>query len=941
MPITGAMARPPTLVLGCLLLATAVAGVLGGPSALGIAGLIWGAVMILAMGLRFRLGEFSGAVLGLCVLFSASTGLWLASDVLAVLGVADEGAGYPSVADILSIAGTATFCIVIVWVGRMRGLWPDFARQLDGLVFATALLAPLWFAVLEPQGAPLELVVWAAGALALLGFGATYVLGGGLWNVPAVLLAFGVIGNVAIQLAVRVIDDTPGSAASVPGYGFSFVLWSFVVVHPRLADVFAGGHRTGGVPLEARVWMLGPCVGLPLGVLAWSYVQGQAIPIASVVVALGLVTLIIAVRAALEARAGVETWHVSLTISVTTLVAALAAVCLAVAGQSAQRAYERADRLTAAIPAVERLDAHLLRATGASASRDLAAAARWEETVAALQRDVRAEEAPVRELVDAYAARGTEAINDGSADERQVDETAGPAYEQLLVGLRAAAAEDRAAGNVRTQRARMLTVAVLLGALIVITLLMLRFSFAGRRLAVAYLERHDALTGLPNRAALEQRLIRMADFPVGATPGRTLVLLDLDDFKTVNDVHGHSTGDALLRGVADRLAAVATGVDLLARVDGDAFGVLLEGDGREHEATELADRMVGALAEPFEVAGALHQLDGSIGIASSSDDEDDEPDAAGDDLALVVLRNAELAMYQAKRLAGTSIQRFVPAMHEAARDRIALTADLRGAIERQELHLVYQPIVDLQTGRALGYEALARWNHPTRGPLSPAEFIPLAESTGLIVPLGGWVLHEACRQLQAWQGGWRDRRYISVNIASLQFATGVFPQQVRDALVASGLPAEQLLLEVTESSLIENIDAAQAQMDEVKALGARIALDDFGTGYSSLSYLRQFRVDVVKVDKSFIDDVVDSDGSSLVEAIVNMAASLRMKVVAEGIEADDQADVLRRLGCELGQGFRFSRPLAAGDVVGAPVDFGARRPAAALLPPRSSAARAA
>jgi EAL domain-containing protein (putative c-di-GMP-specific phosphodiesterase class I) len=283
-------------------------------------------------------------------------------------------------------------------------------------------------------------------------------------------------------------------------------------------------------------------------------------------------------------------------------------------------------------------------------------------------------------------------------------------------------------------------------------------------------------------------------------------------------------------------------------------------------------------------------------------------------------------MYEAKRLPGTSVEYFATSMHEAARDRLALTADLREAIEREELHLVYQPIVDMTTGRALGYEALARWNHPVRGPLSPADFIPLAEATGLIVPLGGWVLREACRQLQAWQTDWNDRRYISVNVASQQLATGVFPDQVRLALDATGLPAEQLLLEVTESSLIENVDAAQGQMAEVKALGARFALDDFGTGYSSLSYLRQFRVDVVKVDKSFIDDVIDADGSSLVEAIVHLASSLRMKVIAEGIEADEQADVLRALGCEIGQGFRFSRPLQAGDVMGAPPVFGLPRP---------------
>ena len=929
--MTSQMVRATTIGLGVCAFATVVAGATGGVDALGVAGCLWGGLMLASMGVRLRLREFSGAELWLCVLFALATSLWLARDVLAVVGT-DRGPVYPAVGDILETAGTVAFCVVIVWVGRMRGLWPDLARQLDGLVFAAALLAPLWFGLIEPQGAPVELIVWAAGALALLGFGATYVLGGGAWNVPAVLLALGVVGNVGLQLAVRAVDASAGP--TTPGYGISFLLWAFVVVDPRVSDVMASGNRPAGVPLEARVWLLAPCVALPLGVLAWAFVQGQPVPIRTVFGALGIITIIIAIRAYLEARSGEEAWHVSVTISVTTLVAAVAAVCLAVAGQSAQRSYARADQLANAIPAVERLDAYLLRATGSSDSRSPEAQLRWQETMVELQGALGTDPSLLR-LLNAYAARGTESIEDQGDDERKVDAIAGPAYTALLDGLHEAVATDRASGREGTRRARLLTVGVLVGALIAITLLLLRFSFAGRRLAITYLERHDALTGLPNRAAVEQRLGRTPDLTLGAARGRTLVLLDLDDFKSINDAHGHATGDALLCALTERLAAALDGTDLLARVDGDAFVVLVDGEQREGDHGDAADSIAAALAEPFQVAGRTLMLSGSIGVATDGD-----PHELAEDRALVLMRNAELAMYEAKRVAGTSTRRFVASMHEAARDRMALTADLRGAVEREELHLVYQPIVDLQTGRALGYEALVRWNHPTRGPLSPADFIPLAESTGLIVPLGGWVLLEACRQLTAWQADWPDHRYVSVNIASLQFATGVFPAQVRRALDESGLPAEQLLLEVTESSLIENIDAAQAQMDEVKALGARIALDDFGTGYSSLSYLRQFRVDVVKVDKSFIDDVVDRDGSSLVEAIVHMASSLRMKVVAEGIEADEQADVLRRLGCELGQGYRYSRPLAADAVLGAPIVFGPVF-ATALIEPAADAARAA
>ncbi|MBJ7470165.1 MAG: bifunctional diguanylate cyclase/phosphodiesterase [Solirubrobacteraceae bacterium] len=914
-----------TTALWVLLAGTVGAGALIGVGALNVVGCLWGVALLCAIAWRLPREDIPRTDRNLCWLFAVANALWLAADALGASGLVDVGSPELTAIDAIDALGTLTFCAVIAWVGAIRGRWPDWTRQVDGVVFAAALFAPLWFAVIQPQGASPELVVWGLGVLALLGFGATYVVGGGKWNTPAVLLALGVVGNIAVDLAIRVADPTGDPFAARHGVGF--VLWTFVALHPQFLGVLERGHRSGGIPHDARVWFLPASVGLPIAVLVTAYINGSAPPSGFVAVALGVTAVLVAIRTTLERRTGGDSWHVSLMIAVSTLVAALAAICLTLASQSAERSDRRADRMAATIPAILQLDDLLLDATSAPQADAASARTEWERAVDRLGREFAAESPSSAAALDDYAARGRALLTTPDRPSEAAALTAFE-YQRLLDAGRAAQRAARATAATESTRARVLNVAVLLGALSVITLLLVRFSFSGRRVAVERRERQDALTGLPSRAAIEHRLRRGADAPLGAAPEQTLVLLDLDDFKVINDVHGHAVGDALLCAVAGRLDALTRGDELLARVEGDAFAVLIEGEGRADEAAGIAQRMTVALAEPFLLGGEHFLVEGSIGIALGAAAGGAD---VGDDAALVVLRNAELAMYEAKRLPGTTVEYFAPAMHAGARDRLALTADLRRAIAREELHLVYQPIVDLKTNRVLGYEALARWHHPVRGLLSPAEFIPLAEATGLIVPLGGWALREACRQVQLWQQTWGERRYISVNVAGQQLAAGVLPEQVRSALFASGLPAEQLLLEVTESSLIESIDSALGQMAEVKALGARFALDDFGTGYSSLSYLRQFRVDVVKVDKSFIDDVIERDGSSLVEAIVHLASSLRMMVVAEGIEADAQAEELRRLGCDLGQGYRFSRPLQAGDVLAAPSIFGSPlEPAGAL-----------
>ncbi len=929
------MVRPITAALWLMLAGTAALVWLTGTEGLSAASCAWGVVLLAAIAWRLPREDLPRSDSLLCGLFGVANLLWLIGDTLAASGVVPIDSAGLNAVDGFTVAGIVAFCVVIAWVGKVRGRWPDWTRQVDGVVFAAALFAPLWFVVIAPQGAPTALVVWGLGVLALLGFGATYVVGGGTWNTPAILLALGVVGNIALDLAFRVSD--PGGESPSARHGVGFVLWTFAALHPQFLDVLARGNRPDGVPHEVRVWFLPASVALPIAVLATAYVQGSPPPSSFVAVALGVTAALVAMRTTLERQTGGDSWHVSLMIATSTLVAGLAAVGLAIAGQSAQRADLRADRVAATIPAILQLDELLLEATSGPPGGADSGRVNWDAAITRLSSELAAVAVPSVGLVEAYRARGDDTIAGRRRADLAVGGTVASTYDRLLSSVELSATSARAAARSAATRARVLNVAVLLGTLSLITMLLVRFSFSGRRVAVTRRERQDALTGLPNRAALEHRLRSSAANP-GVVPEQALVLLDLDDFKSVNDVHGHADGDALLRAVADRLDGLIRGDELLNRVDGDAFAVLIEGSGLADEAVGVAQRMTMALAEPFQVNGALALVEGSIGIAFTRAGDV----AGGDDAAFALLRDAELAMYEAKRQRGTSIEYFAPELHASARDRLELTADLRRAIEHDELHLVYQPIIDLKTKRALGYEALARWNHPERGLLSPAEFIPLAEATGLIVPLGGWALREACRQARVWQEGWADRRYISVNVAGQQLAAGVLPDQVREALAASGLPAEQLLLEVTESSLIENIDSTLAQMAEVKALGARFALDDFGTGYSSLSYLRQFRVDVVKVDKAFIDDVIEADGSSLVEAIVHMASSLRMKVVAEGIEADQQADELCRLGCDFGQGFRFSRPLAASDVMSAPVVFGTpRSPAPPLRITHSDESRVA
>ena len=418
---------------------------------------------------------------------------------------------------------------------------------------------------------------------------------------------------------------------------------------------------------------------------------------------------------------------------------------------------------------------------------------------------------------------------------------------------------------------------------------------------LAYQAFHDPLTDLANRALFLER-VSAALARAGASPDTVAVLfLDLDNFKTVNDSLGHSEGDRLLVAAAERLLNATRGCDTVARLGGDEFAVLLANVRNDHDITAVATRITTALRAPFALQGTEAFVSASVGIARA---------AAGTG-AEELLRNADAAMYSAKTRGKGRHVHFEAAMHAAVLARLELEADLRRAVAGSEFRLFYQPIVELATGRAVGVEALVRWAHPERGLVPPSEFVSFAEETGLIVPLGRWVLREACRQGAEWQGGPSPLR-ITVNLSGRQLHEASLVDDVRAALADSGLAPSALVLEVTESVMMEHTDGTLARLNELRALGVGLAVDDFGTGYSSLSYLQLFPVDTLKIDKTFVD-AVGRPGQDpvLARAIVALGGALQLTTIAEGIERVEQADELVRMGCILGQGYHWAPPVDA------------------------------
>jgi diguanylate cyclase (GGDEF)-like protein len=412
---------------------------------------------------------------------------------------------------------------------------------------------------------------------------------------------------------------------------------------------------------------------------------------------------------------------------------------------------------------------------------------------------------------------------------------------------------------------------------------------------------HDSLTGLPNRALFLDRLQHALDVAARRATELCVLFVDLDRFKAVNDSIGHAAGDELLRAVAARLAECTRAADTAARFGGDEFAVLLEDDGRGVRPDAVADRIIASMRRPFDVEGKEVFIGATVGIAHARD-----ASLGPDEL----LRNADLAMYRAKKAGGNRAATYETAMRTALLARIELEADLRHALERDEMTLAYQPVVELETGRPVGVEALVRWAHPTRGVIPPLTFIPVAEEIGMIGAIGRWVLREACRQLAAWRSLVPELA-LNVNLSALQLRDDHLAIHVQQALRAHDLPGEALTLEITESMLLSGDEDTAARLRGLKALGVSIAVDDFGTGYSSLSYLKQFPVDALKIDKSFVDTVARSTAdSALARTIVELGRGMRLETIAEGIETVEQLEQLRLLDCHLGQGYHFSVPLA-------------------------------
>ena len=416
---------------------------------------------------------------------------------------------------------------------------------------------------------------------------------------------------------------------------------------------------------------------------------------------------------------------------------------------------------------------------------------------------------------------------------------------------------------------------------------------------------HDSLTGLPNRSMVTELLAEEVRAAKGQ-PGRcyALLLIDLDRFSIINEGLGHVIGDRLLMALASRLRNSVGKDGVLARLGGDEFAILMTDTGSHAKATEMAERILQSARQPFVLDGYELFTTSSLGIAVNSIVYDRPED---------LIRDADTALHMAKEKGKARYEVFDPEMHRRAINLMELVTDLRQAVVRKEFFLNYQPIVCLRTGKVTGFEALIRWNHPRRGLVNPAEFIPVAEETGLIIPIGEWVLGEACTRMgrlfaQCCKG--EDCPMLSVNISGKQFAHGDVFERTREALAASALPPHCLKLEITETAIMENAEVAVETLKRLKSLNVQVSIDDFGTGYSSLSYLHRFPVDMLKIDRSFVSRISNRDENlEIVRTIVALAHSMGLKVIAEGVETAEEADILRELGCEYVQGFFYARPM--------------------------------
>jgi diguanylate cyclase (GGDEF)-like protein len=438
-------------------------------------------------------------------------------------------------------------------------------------------------------------------------------------------------------------------------------------------------------------------------------------------------------------------------------------------------------------------------------------------------------------------------------------------------------------------------------------LLMLTMVLIWRKLdrRIQTLANFDSVTGLPNRNLLHDRIAQAISFSRRYERMASVLFIDLDDFKVVNDSLGHDVGDKLLKELGNRLVGCVRSVDTVARLGGDEFVMVLIGMPHQDGVMFIAEKVMDALSTPFILEGREIFISSSIGIASFPKDGDDEA---------TLLKHADSAMYHAKERGKGHYQFYEAEMNEAALERLSLVNDLHRALERGEFLLHYQPQIHLKSGKITGVEALVRWNHPQKGMIPPTKFIPLAEETRLILPIGEWILRTACTQAVEWHKQGLEIT-MSVNLSALQVEEHRLLDLVDDALRTTGIDPKYLELELTENILIERSDVINRIFQQLREKGVRMAIDDFGTGYSSLSYLSKLPIDKLKIDRSFVSDIADdADDRSIVEAIISMAHSLRLKAIAEGVETPEQEEILRRLNCDEIQGYLFSKPLSQEEI---------------------------
>ncbi len=420
---------------------------------------------------------------------------------------------------------------------------------------------------------------------------------------------------------------------------------------------------------------------------------------------------------------------------------------------------------------------------------------------------------------------------------------------------------------------------------------------------MSHMAQHDILTNLPNRTLLQDRLSQ-AIVTANRNDSRIAILfLDLDGFKHINDSLSHAVGDRLLQLVAKRLLAAVRTSDTVCRLGGDEFVILLSEVAHEGDAGVKAGKILSALSAPFEMEQITLRVTASVGVTTYPEDGRS---------AELLIRNADLAMYQAKEKGRNNYQFFEKGMNVRAVERQAIEGDLRCALERDEFVMHYQPKIDLKTGEITGVEALLRWQHPVRGLVGPMQFISVAEDCGLMLPIGKWVLRESCRQAKAWQDSGLPLIEMAVNVSSVEFRNDEFLEGISTVLLETGLEPRYLELELTESVLMQHAEFSVPVLQKLKAMGLRLAIDDFGTGYSSLSYLRQFPIDTLKVDQSFIHEIhADTDEATIISAVINMGCRMKHRVIAEGVETAEQLAFLRAHGCDEGQGYYFARPMPA------------------------------